>query len=255
MAKLLQYFQEKVVFLPVSLPQEHEFNFEIHFEEYLWDTPFEGKINGLHFKIDRPKGVILYFHGNADNLRRWGKIASEFTHFGYDVLVMDYRGYGKSSGARNEDFLYSDAQFFYDFARVHYGEENTVVYGRSLGGAFAVRMAAENHPKCVILEAAFYNLQDIVNRWLPGKVTDRVSPRMTYHFLSNENITKVNVPLYHFHGTKDKVVPLTSGKKLFEVFETAHPDLEKKFIEIKGGSHDDLAKFEEFSEVMKKVLE
>ena len=127
MAKLLQYFQEKVVFLPVALPLEHEFKFETAFEEYLWETPFEGKINGLHFKIENPKGVILYFHGNADNLHRWGKIAAEFTHFGYDILVMDYRGYGKSSGPRNEDFLYSDAQYFYDFAKENYGEENTVV--------------------------------------------------------------------------------------------------------------------------------
>ncbi len=254
MAKLLQYFQEKVVFLPVALPLEHEFKFETAFEEYLWETPFGGKINGLHFKIENPKGVILYFHGNADNLHRWGKIAAEFTHFGYDILVMDYRGYGKSSGPRNEDFLYSDAQYFYDFARENYGEENTVVYGRSLGGAFAVKIGAHNIPKCVILECSFYNLQDIVNRWLPAKVTDRVSPSMTYHFLSNENIENVNVPVYHFHGSKDKIVPIKSGKKLFEVFEKNHPQTPKKFIEIEGAGHDDLAKFTEFSDEIGKIL-
>ena len=232
----LKYFQEKVVFLPVILPHDHAYDFEDDFEEYLWETPFEGKINVLHFKIKNPKGVIIYFHGNADNLHRWGKIAVEFTKFGYDVLVMDYRGYGKSSGPRNEEYLYSDAQFFYNYAKENYGEEKIIVYGRSLGGAFATKIAGENKPKMVILEATFYNLQDIVNRWLPGKVTDRVSPKMTYHFLSNENILKVKVPLYQFHGTKDSVVPLKSGKKLFEVFENEHPKIQKKFIEIKGGT-------------------
>lgn len=254
MSELLKYFQEKVVFLPVILPHDHTYDFENDFEEYLWDTPFEGKINALHFKIENPKGVIVYFHGNADNLHRWGKIAVEFTKFGYDVLVMDYRGYGKSSGPRNEEYLYSDAQFFYDFAKENYGENKIIVYGRSLGGAFATKIAGENQPKMVILEATFYNLQDIVNRWLPGKVTDKVSPKMTYHFLSNQNILKIKVPLYHFHGTKDSVVPLKSGKKLFEVFEKEHPKIPKKFIEIKGGTHEDLIKYDEFVEEMKKIL-
>ena len=254
MSELLKYFQEKVVFLPVILPHDHTYDFENDFEEYLWDTPFEGKINALHFKIENPKGVIAYFHGNADNLHRWGKIAVDFTKFGYDVLVMDYRGYGKSSGPRNEEYLYSDAQFFYDFAKENYGENKIIVYGRSLGGAFATKIAGENQPKMVILESTFYNLQDIVNRWLPGKVTDKVSPKMTYHFLSNQNILKVKVPLYHFHGTKDSVVPLKSGKKLFEVFEKEHPKIPKKFIEIKGGTHEDLIKYDEFVEEMKKIL-
>ena len=254
MSELLKYFQEKVVFLPVILPHDHTYDFENDFEEYLWDTPFDGKINALHFRIENPKGVIAYFHGNADNLHRWGKIAVEFTKFGYDVLVMDYRGYGKSSGPRNEEYLYSDAQFFYDFAKENYGENKIIVYGRSLGGAFATKIAGENQPKMVILESTFYNLQDIVNRWLPGKVTDKVSPKMTYHFLSNQNILKVKVPLYHFHGTKDSVVPLKSGKKLFEVFEKEHPKIPKKFIEIKGGTHEDLIKYDEFIEEMKKIL-
>ena len=254
MSELLKYFQEKVVFLPVILPHDHTYDFENDFEEYLWDTPFDGKINVLHFRIENPKGVIAYFHGNADNLHRWGKIAVDFTKFGYDVLVMDYRGYGKSSGPRNEEYLYSDAQFFYDFAKENYGENKIIVYGRSLGGAFATKIAGENQPKMVILEATFYNLQDIVNRWLPGKVTDKVSPKMTYHFLSNQNILKIKVPLYHFHGTKDSVVPLKSGKKLFEVFEKEHPKIPKKFIEIKGGTHEDLIKYDEFIEEMKKIL-
>ena len=255
MSEILKYLQEKVVFLPVVLPEHHEFDFEKNFEEYLWETPFDGKINVLHFKIKKPQGVIVYYHGNADNLHRWGNIAHEYTQFGYDVLVMDYRGYGKSSGPRNEEFLYSDAQFCYDFAKQKYGEEKTIVYGRSLGGAFAIKVAADNQPKAVILEATFFNIQDIVNRWLPKKVTDRVSPTMTYHFLSNENILDVDVPLYHFHGTKDNIVPLKSGRKLFDLFKKSRPKVEKKFIEISGATHNDLINYEEFVEELKSILE
>ncbi len=254
MGKLLQYFQEKVVFLPVVLPDHHKFDFDKNFEEYLWETPFDGKINVLHFKVEKPKGVIVYFHGNSDNLHRWGKISSEFTDYDYDVLTMDYRGYGKSSGPRNEEFLNSDSQYTFDYAKKNYGEENIIVYGRSLGGAFATKIAADNQPKAVILESAFFSLQDIVNRWLPKRVTNRVSPTMTYHFLSHENISKVKVPLYHFHGSKDFVVPLKSGKKLFEAFEKTQPEIFKKFIEISGGGHDDLVNFEEYKSEIIKIL-
>lgn len=254
MSKIFQYLQEKVVFLPVKLPEDFEYSFDCAFEEYFFDTPNEGKINAVHFKIQKPKGVILYFHGNSDNLVRWGKIASELTGFGYDVFVPDYRHYGKSTGPRNEEYLFSDAQFCYDFLKKQYGEENITVYGRSLGGAFAVKMAADNEPKKLILEATFFNLQDIVNRWLPNSATEKISPKMTYHFHSNKNILEVNCPLYHFHGDKDFVVPINSGKKLFETVHTEKPELEKKFIEIKGGSHDDLSKFEEFQSELNRIL-
>ncbi|SNV36831.1 Esterase/lipase [Chryseobacterium taklimakanense] len=254
MSKIFQYLQEKVVFLPVKLPEDFEYSFDCAFEEYFFDTPNEGKINAVHFKIQKPKGVILYFHGNSDNLVRWGKIASDLTGFGYDVFVPDYRHYGKSTGPRNEEYLFSDAQFCYDFLKKQYGEENIIVYGRSLGGAFAVKMAADNEPKKLILEATFFNLQDIVNRWLPNSATEKISPKMTYHFHSNKNILEVNCPLYHFHGDKDFVVPINSGKKLFETLHTEKPELEKKFIEIKGGSHDDLSKFEEFQTELNRIL-
>ncbi|MCG7280836.1 lysophospholipase [Chryseobacterium taklimakanense] len=254
MSKIFQYLQEKVVFLPVKLPEDFEYSFDCAFEEYFFDTPNEGKINAVHFKIQKPKGVILYFHGNSDNLVRWGKIASDLTGFGYDVFVPDYRHYGKSTGPRNEEYLFSDAQFCYDFLKKQYGEENITVYGRSLGGAFAVKMAADNEPKKLILEATFFNLQDIVNRWLPNSATEKISPKMTYHFHSNKNILEVNCPLYHFHGDKDFVVPINSGKKLFETLHTEKPELEKKFIEIKGGSHDDLSKFEEFQTELNRIL-
>lgn len=254
MPKLLQYLQEKVVFLPVKLAESYPYDFPVAFEEYFFDTPFEGRINALHFKVENPKGVILYFHGNTGNLVRWGNITSGFTEYGYDVFVMDYRSYGKSSGPKNEEFLFSDARFCYDFLKEKYGEENIVVYGRSLGGAFAVKMAADNEPAKLILEATFFNLQDMANRWLPNVATDKISEKMTYHFHSNKNILKVNCPIWHFHGDKDYVVPIKSGKKLFDTLNTEKPELKKKFITIKGGSHDDLERFDLFNDEMKKIL-
>ena len=72
--------------------------------------------------------------------------------------------------------------------------------------------------------------------------------------ISHKNIEKVQVPLYHFHGTKDFVVPLKSGKKLFEVFEKAQPDTKKKFIQIEGGNHDDLSNFNDYQAELGQIL-
>lgn len=254
MSKLLQYLQEKVVFLPIKLPDDHTFNLDCTFKEYHFETPADGKINALHLSCKDAKGVILYFHGNAGNLERWGKIAAEFLRFGYDILIPDYRNYGKSSGPRNEKFLFGDAQFCYDFLREKYAEDHIIVYGRSLGGAFATKIAADNEPKLLILEATFFNLQDMANRWLPSKATDRISPSMTYHFLSNESILHVNCPVFHFHGDKDIVVPLKSGEKLFNTLQTEKPGLKKKFIKISGGNHDNLSHFPDYWEELEKIL-
>lgn len=255
MGKFIQYLQEKVVFLPRKLPEDFNYDFDADFEELFFETPHSGRINAIHFKTKNPKGVILYFHGNADNLVRWGKITSEFTKFGYDVFVSDYRSYGKSTGPRSEEFLYSDAQFCYDFLKKIYKEEQIIVYGRSLGGAFAIKMAADNQPEKLILEATFFNLQDMASRWIPFAATERLSPKMTYHFLSNEHILKVDCPVYHFHGDRDFVVPIKSGKKLFQHLQEKKSNVEKKFITIKGGSHDDLIKFEKFIDELKKILD
>lgn len=254
MSKILRYLQEKIVFLPVKLSQGYTYAFPYSFEEYLLKTPYKGLINALHFKVKNPRGVLLYFHGNADNLVRWGEIAGGFTAFDYDVFVMDYRGFGKSSGPRNEEFLYSDAQFCYDFLKREYGEKEITVFGRSLGGTFATRVAADNQPKNVILEATFYNLEDVVARWISQRAMQKISNRLAYHFESDLYIKNVEVPLYHFHGDKDLIVPINSGKKLFTTFEQAHPELPKKFIKIHGGTHDDLEKFDLFKNEISKIL-
>lgn len=255
MSKILQYLQEKVIFLPIKLDANFEFSFDKNFEELYFETPNHGKINALHFKIKNPKGVILYFHGNAGNLVRWGKEASAFTDFGYDVLVMDYRGYGKSSGIRSEKILFQDAQFCYDFLKKQYQENKIIVYGISLGGAFATKIASKNSPKKVILECTFSNLQEMATRWISQYATNKIKPKMTYLFESDVHIQKIEAPLYIFHGTKDVVVPFESGKKLFEKFEKSQNTIEKRFIEIENGNHSDLHTFEVYQKEMKNILE
>lgn len=92
-------FQEKIIFFPEKLPADYVFQFEEDFEEFKIKADDDKLINALLFKADSAKGLIFYLHGNTGSLKSWGYSASTYTAFGYDVIMLDYRGYGKSEGS------------------------------------------------------------------------------------------------------------------------------------------------------------
>lgn len=245
---LLAFFQEQFIFLPSKLPQEYAYSFNVPFEEHFLESPDGASLNALHFKAENPKGIILYFHGNAGDLSRWGEITSGFTQYNYDLLVMDYRTYGKSTGKLSEENLYNDAQLFYDYVKARFPENEIILYGRSLGGAFATRLAADNNPKMLILESPFYNLKSIAQSRFP---IVPVNLLIRYHFENNKYIKEVDCKTVIFHGTDDNVVPYKSGKKLYA---TASPQYGKQLVTIPGGGHNNLSKFDVYWETIEAVL-
>lgn len=151
----LYFLQEKLIFLPTPLEQEYVFKFEHDFEEVFLSAADGAVINALHFKANDPKGIVLYFHGNAGNLSRWGEITGFFVDLDYDVFVMDYRTYGKSTGDLSEQVLYDDAQMCYDHVLKHYKASDISIYGRSLGTGMATFLASKNEARQLILETPF----------------------------------------------------------------------------------------------------
>ncbi|MFZ4476739.1 MAG: alpha/beta hydrolase, partial [Saprospiraceae bacterium] len=97
---LSTYLQHKILFRPTRLPEKHVFRFDAPFEEHFIETPDHVRINALFFPAAQQpsSGVVLYFHGNRDNLQRWGAEHRRFTESGYDFFAADYRGYGKTPG-------------------------------------------------------------------------------------------------------------------------------------------------------------
>lgn len=244
---MLYFLQEKLIFLPTELSQDYEFSFVEPHEEFFITAPDGAKLNALHFKRENPKGVVLYFHGNAGDLSRWGQITSFFVKKNYDVIVMDYRTYGKSTGKISEQALFTDAQLFYNYALTHYDETLITVYGRSLGTGIATNIASNNKPNKLLLETPYYNLMDVAkNRFsfLPLKLLLR------YEFPSSEFIQKVKCPITIFHGTEDRVVPYTSGVKLFETI----PIENKKMYTIDGGHHNNLIESHVYLKGIDEVL-
>ena len=243
----LYFFQENIIFRPTVLSQNHIYKFSHPFHEIFLKAEDGGIINAVLFKNDNPKGVILYFHGNVGDLNRWGKISEYFVNKNYDVLVMDYRTYGKSSGDLNEAVLYSDAQMCYDYLKKNYNENSITVYGRSLGSAFATHVSSKNNPKQTILEAPFFSLKDVTQRRL---FMFPVKYLLKFQFPNYEYVQNVNNPLYIFHGTDDAVVPFESGKKLKDGILNG----QVTFTVIEGGKHNDLIDFEEYHLKLDEIL-
>lgn len=243
----LYFLQEKILFRPTVLNQSHVFKFSHPFDELFLKTDDNAVINALHFKAEKPKGVILYFHGNAGDLSRWGNITEYFVERDYDVLVMDYRTYGKSTGTLSEHALYSDAQMCFDYLKKYYNEDAITVYGRSLGTGIATFIASNNKPKQLILETPYYSIVDVAKYRFPFF---SVKQLIHYKLPTNEFIKNVTCNISMFHGTADYVVPFNSGEKLFM---EAPRDLTSITV-IENGSHNDLIKFDEYHKKIKEIL-
>ena len=244
---LFYFFQEKFFFLPEKkIAKDYQFTFDANFEEVNLITPDNETINAIHFKVENPKGVLLFFHGNRGSLLRWGKIVQYFTKFNYDVFVMDYRNYGKSTGSYNEEKMYEDAQLCYDYVREKFSEDKIVVYGRSLGATFATRVAASNKPKELVLEAPFYNLKAAVH----FKLFFTPNFLLKYKFETHKDIVKVMCPTTIFHGDKDNVTPFQGSKELFELIAQK----EKTYVHLPQGTHHNVMEFEAYQQKMKEIL-
>jgi len=212
---------------------------EYPFEEVSLKSDDGAILNGLHFRREDPKGLILYFHGNAGNLQRWGELTEFFVEKGFDVIVMDYRGYGKSTGIRTMETLYSDAGLWYDYANEQYAENMIIVYGRSLGTAIATYVASKHDPAKVILETPFYSLTEIaMNRFpiLP------VKSLLHYPFPSYQYINDISCPITIYHGDNDEVIDLSYGKKLYDSIINE----DKEFLLVPDGGHNNLVLFDEY---------
>jgi uncharacterized protein len=203
-------------------------------------------ISALYFNANHPKGVVLYFHGNAGSLRSWGTVAETFVKRGYDVLMPDYRGYGKSTGQiASEQMLHDDAAVAYQYLLGHYPEDQIVVYGRSIGSGIATYLAKSHRPRMLILETSYFSLKEIVRQhypFVPGAL-------LKYPLRTDLWIGDVECPVYLFHGTSDDLIPHSASERLAALVRTEH-----QLITIVGGRHNDLGNFEQYGRQLDRIL-
>ncbi len=229
----LYFFQEKLIFFPTKLEKKYVFDFEQKFQEILIPTQDSMHLHGVLFHSKKTKKssdstktdkkLVFYLHGNAGTVARWAEIADVYTNLGYDLFVLDYRGYGKSDGKiESQKQFFDDVRTAYNFVRKNkkYEQKNIVIVGYSVGTASAAMLASQNNPKALILQAPYFSLTDMTTRFYPFVPTFLLK----YEFNTAEFLAKNKTPTTIFHGTKDKVIPYQSSILIKEY-------LEKKKIE------------------------
>jgi pimeloyl-ACP methyl ester carboxylesterase len=244
---LVYLVQERFIFKPEKLKQDFLYKYDVPFKELFFDVEEGVRINGLHFTLTKPLGLILYFHGNTRSIKGWARYAKDFARYNYDVVLVDYRGFGKSTGDRNEKDMLKDMQFVYDTLAVQYTEHHIIVYGRSLGSGFAAKIASDNMPRYLILDSPYFSFAKAIERFLP------ILPirfLLRYQLRTDKWIKHVNCHTYIIHGTKDRLIPISNSEKL----QALNP---KKItlIRIVGGGHNNLPSFNEYHNIIRDILQ
>jgi pimeloyl-ACP methyl ester carboxylesterase len=212
----LYFFQESLIFFPRQLSDEFHFSFETPFEEIEIPVKESDTLSGLWFQQDSSKGLVFYLHGNAGALDGWGQVAPTYLQFGYDIFLLDYRGYGKSTGnISSEAQFYEDVQEAYNWAKTKYSEEKITIIGYSIGTGSAAYLAANNTPKQLILKAPYYSLVDMMQQHYAIVPTFLLK----YRFETHTFLPQIKAPITIFHGNKDAVIPLNSSTRLQTFFK------------------------------------
>jgi len=243
---IFYFFQDFFFFRPEILPKTFEYQYPYPFREINFDMEDGGEINALHFEVPNSLGVVYYLKGNSRSIKGWAKFARDFIGKGYDFFMMDYRGFGKSSGHRTERTLYNDAQMVYKWLSDQYSEDKIVIYGRSLGTGIASRIAAWNRPRMLILDSPYYSFFYHVRlygfilpiRWL-----------LRYKMRTDQFVRKVSCPIFILHGNKDRLIPYHQS----EMLQAENPH-RITLLTIEGGRHNNLPDFAQYHELLYDLL-
>ena len=244
---VLYFVQDYFLFRPEKLPDDFQFYYEHQeFEEYNIPTRDGGNINGLRFKTSNPKGVVFYLKGNSRSIKGWGKFAVDFTRHGYDVIMVDYRGFGKSTGRRSQKAIKRDMQVIYNKIKENVAEKYIILYGRSLGSGFAAKLASINNPRMLILDAPYYSLSKVAKKFIPFMPLSLLIkfPMPTYKWLKY-----VQCPIHIIHGTDDALIPYKTSVKLSKIkaeSTTLHT--------VIGGGHKDLNTFPAYHQMLSQII-
>jgi alpha-beta hydrolase superfamily lysophospholipase len=205
-----------------------------------------GSINALHFRVPNSRGVVFYIKGNSRSIKGWGKFAKDFVGKGFDFFILDYRGFGKSTGKRSEEILFSDLQQVYKWLSEEYTEDRILLYGRSLGSGLATRIASWNRPKLLVLDSPYYSFLYHISRYafiLPIRLLLR------YHIRTDRFIKKVQCPVHIIHGRRDRLIPYRQSVML----KALAPD-KITLHTIEGAGHNNLPEYPLYHDLLYDIL-
>ena len=244
----LYLLQDRFLFHPVALKRNSPYHFSAPNREINVAADESSNMNVVQFLTNDslPKGVVLYFHGNRKNIGWYADYASNFTKNGFEVWMVDYPGFGKSTGRLTEQKLYDDAMQLYIMARSKFPADSIILYGKSLGTGIASWLAARRSCKQLILETPYYSMTSLVQYYLP---IYPVNTLLKYKLPVYKYLSLVNAPVTIFHGTEDKVIPYSNAHRL-----TAAMHSKDRFITIENAGHNNLNDYPQFHNALDSLL-
>ncbi len=211
-------FERSLVFHPLAYQEGPEWRVPERGEDVWFETSDGVRLHGWLVRAakDEPDATVVYFHGNGGNISSLGWLAAHLSRRGFDVLLFDYRGYGRSGGTvADEAALYRDADAAYDFVTRVRGvaQGRVVLYGQSLGTAAATDVAARNVCGALVLESGLSAASDMAARIFP------FAPRWTHRLARNRldsarKLARVGCPVFVAHGEQDETIPAEQGRAL-----------------------------------------
>ncbi len=225
----LWYAANRAIYYPVRFPEGYwELQSQVKAEDVVLRTVDGVGVHGWWLRQPEAQVVTLFLHGNAGNITHRIPHLLQIAAAGSSILIIDYRGYGKSEGRPTERGLYADADAGYEF--VARQGLPVVLHGESLGTAVAVDLAARRPCAAVVLEAPFTSAGDIAAEVLPllGRLLIR-------GYSSMDKVDRIHASLFFIHGGRDTTVPIRVGRALFE--QAPQP---KSFWTVPGAGHNDL---------------
>jgi len=231
-ALLIYFYQPKLIYFPQKEVEVTPEYISLDYEELTLTTSDDMKLNAWWIPHPDARATLLFLHGNAGNISHRLDSINIFYNLGLSVLIIDYRGYGKSTGAPSEQGTYIDAETAWDYLTKerNINPDNIIIFGRSLGGAVAIWLAEKHLSAGLIVESSFTAIADIGKHYYPYLPTS-VLARIKYP--SKNRISNVKSPVLVIHSLNDEIIPYENGKQLFQAANEA-----KTFLEINGGHND-----------------
>ncbi|MDR7332629.1 alpha/beta fold hydrolase [Roseateles asaccharophilus] len=242
----LWWGQERLLFVPESLPASHSFDFGPDVHEVDIARPDGTRLHALHLRLPAPRGVVFYLHGNAGNLQTWFGHADFYRQAGYDLFMLDYRGYGKSGGRISSEVeLRDDARAAWQQIASQYAGKTRVIAGRSLGTGLAAGLAAEVRPELTVLISPYRSMTALAAQhypWVPGALlrypldTEALAPQLTG-------------PSLLLHGDQDTLIPSAHSEALREKLPQA------RYVTVAGAGHGDVQEFPAYLQAVREALD
>ena len=231
LALMLYLFQGRMVFLsnfPGRALTASPADIGLDYENVSLTTSDNERLHGWYIPVESSRGVVLFFHGNAGNISHRLDSIKIFHEVGLSTLIIDYRGYGQSTGKTSEQGTYLDAQAAWDYLvnRRRISPDRIIIFGRSLGGAIGAWLGVNNTPAGVIIESSFSSGADMARRLYPFLPVSLLT-RLQYPVV--DYASRLNSPVLVIHSIHDEIIPFSMGQAIY-----AAVNQRKEFLQLRG---------------------